>query len=644
MSIKKLTAIILSLVIATGSLVFAYADTQENQAKAKDYSGHWAESTIQKWIDSGKINGYPDGSFKPDDKITRAEFVQLVNNSLVDYSSQAVSPFSDVKSGEWYAGAVNTAYATDYIKGYSQTQFGPTKNITREQAAAIMSRIQYLADNSNSASAFSDTKAISPWAVGQVGAAKEAGFINGYNNKFMPLDNLTRAEAVTMLNNVMENGKNKVVYKAGTELKDTTVAGDLIIAKTVGEGDVHLTNVEVKGTIKVYGGGMNSLYFNNVKVAKIEVEKEKVRLVFDNGTTVQELSIGTEAKLENLGGTIVKVVIDSTGKVTLAGNFQDVVVESKTNIVLDGAKISSLVVEEPISIIGTGTIAKLTANADGIQYDSTTKITTTALGTGVTEKPAIISAGGGGGFGGGPGTTTETKYNVTVTSTSPDLFFVKDFSKEVVSTDIISDVLLTKAQAIKTAIDLFGIDKGIQAIDAIIDVDTYLAKVNSRLDGIVVGSTPLYIDGSLNETAWTKLLSNLTGTTLESALDSDVKSAIADGLQKEDLSKVLPLYNYYDNSNGKLVASDIESDIEAIVSKLVSKDIELNYNGEKVTYNVAYKTVNKATLSEIYALLTDNDFSAMTVGDFYKKFGNTITITATAGGQTATTTISIVQQ
>ncbi|MDF2678496.1 MAG: S-layer y protein, partial [Bacillota bacterium] len=102
MSIKKLSAIILSLVMATGSLGLAYADTQQTPATAKDYTGHWAESTIQKWVDEGKIKGYSDGSFKPDNKITRAEFVQLVNNSLVDYTSQTATPFADVKSGEWY--------------------------------------------------------------------------------------------------------------------------------------------------------------------------------------------------------------------------------------------------------------------------------------------------------------------------------------------------------------------------------------------------------------------------------------------------------------------------------------------------------------------------------------------------------------
>lgn len=651
MSIKKLTAIILSLVMATGSLGLAYADTQSTPATAKDYNGHWAESTIQKWIDEGKINGYPDGSFRPDNKITRAEFVQLVNNSLVDYTSQTSTPFTDVKTGDWYLGAVNTAFATEYIKGYSQTQFGPTKNINREQAAAIMSRIQYLADNTTAVSAFSDSSNISSWAVGQVGAATNAEFVKGYNGKFNPLNNLTRAEAVTMLDNVLQNGKNEVIYKAGTELKDTTVEGDLIIAKTVGDGDVRVTNVEVKGTIKVYGGGANSVYFNNVKVARIEVEKDKVRLVLENGTTVQELSVGTEAKLENLGGTVATVTIDSTGKVTLAGDFQDVQVISKTNVVLDDAKITNLVVEQPISILGTGTIATLTANADGIQMDSTAKATKTELGTGVTEKPEIISGGTGGPGGPGPGTGGETSaYTVTVTANSPDGLVNKSYTKDVTTSAAISDVLLSKMDPVLSiAGNADAIQSLIDNVDLIeqllgINITDYLGKINTRLNGLVIGSTPLLDEGTmnLNTVAWDKLVDNLSGTyigsklaNLDDAEEIALKAALNGGIQVNDLAQVLPLYSIYAGNKAHL-----ESDFKAIVSKLADNNISLKYNENVVTYSFKYKAGTITTLSGIANLLDGYNFSTMTVEDFYNTFGN-VTVGTTAGGNTATTTITV---
>lgn len=644
MSIKKLTAIILSLVMATGSLGLAYADTQSTPATAKDYNGHWAESTIQKWIDEGKINGYPDGSFRPDNKITRAEFVQLVNNSLVDYTSQTSTPFADVKSGEWYEKAVNTAFATEYIKGYSQTQFGPTKNINREQAAAIMSRIQYLADNTTAVSAFSDSSNISSWAVGQVGAATNAEFVKGYDGKFNPLNNLTRAEAVTMLNNVLQNGKNEVIYKAGTELKDTTVEGDLIIAKTVGDGDVHLTNVEVKGTIKVYGGGANSVYFNNVKVARIEVEKDKVRLVLENGTTVQELSVGTEAKLENLGGTVAKVTIDSTGKVTLAGDFQDVQVISKTNVVLDDAKITNLVVEQPISILGTGTIATLTANADGIQMDSTAKATKTELGTGVTEKPEVISGGTGGGGGGPVDPTPTTKnYTVTVSANSPDGLVSKEYSKDVAGTSIIADVILAKAEAfLALATDEAIIDFIEQNLSE--EFNDYIADLNAKIGGIVVGETLLFNgDKTVNATAWTKLLNNLDGTVIGDALEADqvdLKDILNGGIEADELSEFMPLFDVY-MTGSKINKTVLEADVEKIAAKLATKDLSLKYNGQEVAYSISYKGDTK-TIANISTLLNNENFSTMTVEKFIDLFGNVLTVEASMNnGKTATTTTTI---
>ncbi|MDD4781953.1 MAG: S-layer homology domain-containing protein, partial [Tissierellia bacterium] len=344
--IKKTIALILCLIMAIGSMSIAFGDD------TKDFVGHWAEATIQKWIDEGKISGYPDGTFKPDGSITRAEFVKMVNG-IIDYDGKGSITFDDVKKEDWFYDQIKIAQEIGYISGYSKTQFGPNDNITREQAAAILSRIQYLKDNSSAVNKFIDNTNISSWAVGSVGAASSNGFINGHSDgSFKPKDNLSRAEAVTMLDNVLLNAKNYIVYKDGTELNDKEIAGDLIIAKTVGDGDVYLNNIDVKGHIYVYGGGINSVYFNNVKVARIEVNKDKVRLVFDDGTTVEEIALGTEAKLENINGEIGKISIDSQGKVTLSGKFADVEVVSDSDIELSNATIENLVVNKPIKILG----------------------------------------------------------------------------------------------------------------------------------------------------------------------------------------------------------------------------------------------------------------------------------------------------
>ncbi|WCK54300.1 S-layer homology domain-containing protein [Aneurinibacillus sp. Ricciae_BoGa-3] len=70
----------LSSVLISGSMVMAIAGSA--LADVKDVSGHWAQAQITKWVDKGYISGYADGTFKPNNSITRAEFMTLVNKSF----------------------------------------------------------------------------------------------------------------------------------------------------------------------------------------------------------------------------------------------------------------------------------------------------------------------------------------------------------------------------------------------------------------------------------------------------------------------------------------------------------------------------------------------------------------------------------
>ena len=169
-----------------------------------DYLGHWAESAIQKWLDISYITGYPDGTFKPEEFITRAEFVKLVNN-LFGFMEEAEIAFVDVKEDNWYYKEIQKAYKAGYIIGVSPTEFAPNEYITREQSAIILSRLLGLNSNDKGADVFYDSKQISVWAKGYVGAAAEQGLIKGYeDNSYMPQNNIKRAEAVSLLDRVLE--------------------------------------------------------------------------------------------------------------------------------------------------------------------------------------------------------------------------------------------------------------------------------------------------------------------------------------------------------------------------------------------------------------------------------------------------------
>lgn len=176
---KKLIAVILCLILLLGS--FAYADEAMliSAPTEKDYEGHWAQATIEKWLNEGRVAGYPDGSYKPDNKVTRAEFVKMVNG-IIDFNKMSSITYEDVPSSEWYYDYIRIAQSIGYISGYSSSEFGPNDPITREQAASILARIQYLKNNAAGADKFSDKNSLSTWALEAVGAASEAGFISGY--------------------------------------------------------------------------------------------------------------------------------------------------------------------------------------------------------------------------------------------------------------------------------------------------------------------------------------------------------------------------------------------------------------------------------------------------------------------------------
>lgn len=608
--IKKTIAIILCLVLATSGLAFA-EEVAVTSAPATDYAGHWAESTIQKWMDAGKISGYSDGSYKPDNNITRAEFVKLVNGTI-DFSKKANVAYKDVTTADWFYDYVGIAQEIGYISGYSKDSFGPNDYITREQAASILARIQYLNGNVAAANKFSDKSKVSSWAAESVGAAYDAGFITGYNDgTFRPSNKLTRAEALTMLDNVLVNAKNVVVYKDGAELKDKVVEGDLVIAKTVGDGNVYLTNVEVKGEIKVLGGGLNSVYFNNVKVSNIEVLKDKVRLVFADGSVIENVITGSETVLENTDGTIAKITVTGEGEVTLTGKFDSVAVTGNANIVLDDAVITTLTVSQPITIEGTGTVATLEANADGIQFEAAVKITKTVTGEGVTEKPAVVveTSGGGGGGGGAveePVTVPALRVSfIENTNTYRFSYTYKDTDND------ISEFLL------------FMIDDILSDSSNNEFITDYLSKVNSRLDEMYAGGTKVY-----SEEGWNKAIVYLDNTNIKDDIQG-LKSALLDGtISPEDITALIGVFN--DSS---------ASDANAILDNLTANDIDqkiMQYKGVDVIYSLKSNASNTpiTNSSDIATFIIDNIlYSDISVDAFLQQYG-TVELTVQYGENT----------
>ena len=179
-----------------------YGGIYEGAVIAKDYEGHWAEDIIVKWLDLGYVSGYPDGNFKPEEFITRAEFTRMVNN-LFEFTQTEEIKFIDVSKDSWYYEEIQKADKANYIIGISDREFAPEDYITREEAAIIVCRLLNLETDIPTAR-FTDSDQVSSWAKEYVEAVADNKLITGYeDNSFRPQNNIKRAEALALLDRVL---------------------------------------------------------------------------------------------------------------------------------------------------------------------------------------------------------------------------------------------------------------------------------------------------------------------------------------------------------------------------------------------------------------------------------------------------------
>ncbi|KRF07989.1 hypothetical protein ASG89_16250 [Paenibacillus sp. Soil766] len=165
--------------------------------KLTDIAEHWANANIQKLIALGAVEGYPDGTFKPDNSITRAEFVKFLVAAL-KLQSKSGKVFKDTSS-HWAKDDISTASAYGIASGYNDTSFAPDDLISREQMAVMAVNAAKLAMSEDEIT-FRDKGEISSWAVSAVRSAHKQGLIEGYpDNRFLPAGYATRAEAVTVI-------------------------------------------------------------------------------------------------------------------------------------------------------------------------------------------------------------------------------------------------------------------------------------------------------------------------------------------------------------------------------------------------------------------------------------------------------------
>lgn len=233
-----------------------------------DTAGHWAEGNITKWSQEYPIlKGNPDGTFRPDDPITRGAFAGILDRFFRFQYVSDPSVFTDI-SGNYWETAVLKLHAADIYRGSGALAMADAP-ITRAQAVTMLTRaFQIETPEMVEDIPFPDAHSIPEYALPSVAAMAELGYVGGDQaGNFNPDKPITRAEFVSILSRMVEvlllesgefdrdvEGTVMLSAPEGAAFSGMHIAGDLIIAPAV-IGEVKLTDVSIDGRVVNLGSG-----------------------------------------------------------------------------------------------------------------------------------------------------------------------------------------------------------------------------------------------------------------------------------------------------------------------------------------------------------------------------------------------------
>jgi len=413
---KKILACFLAVILA---IPLISIPTTVYGANFNDIRGHWAESYINKAVSAGFVKGYPDGTYHPDDAVTRAEFTSMVNKALGNTGTTSVN-FTDVPYNEWYYNDVAKGVSASFVGGYDNNTFRPNTAVTREEAAVMVARFVPTYGSTGSISSFKDKSSISTWATDSVAKIYGKGYMGAYDDgKYHPQDSLTRAQTAKIICGILDKenivSSSTIVKSKGTTLSGRIYSNNVTMHSDLGSGDAELSNCVVLGTLYVYGGGEGTITVENSRVANAYVEKSSssVRVLAKGQTVINKATTGNKAILEtsSLSGGLYgtgfnELDIKGSAETTLKGSFIKVnVTGSSANVDIESgsittfnvsssgrnsdinvnskASIGTANVNASAAFRGSGTINTMNANSSGITYETKPKYL--KMGSGVSS-------------------------------------------------------------------------------------------------------------------------------------------------------------------------------------------------------------------------------------------------------------------
>lgn len=341
-------------------------------AENSDIKGHWAEATIQKWLDQGMAGGYPDGAFWPDNPVTRAEFIVLVNRAFDIPAFASGVNFADVPDTAWYFEDIAAAVKAEIVSGYPDGTFRPEAFITRQEAAAVLERL--LKDKASDVTAFTDDDQITSWAKSAVQAISSAGIMNGYpDGTFRPQNPITRAETVVVLDRILELMEAVTAYNDDDYYYDdysytptvSLAAIDDITLKTGQSRDISIDSNATSITAESDNKDVVSVSVNDKTLTIGGLKKGSAKI------SVTGMRGGYNSRTETFTVEVTDGEVVGTFTVTFEGNGGTPATQTK--VVADGNTVGTLptVTRDGFTFVQWNTAA----NGSGTAFTAATAVT-----------------------------------------------------------------------------------------------------------------------------------------------------------------------------------------------------------------------------------------------------------------------------
>lgn len=182
-------------------------------------TAYWAAPYIAELTQRGVLEGFPGGTFRPDKPVTRAEFADIVSRAFDQAKTRPALQFQDIASTHWAKGSIETAVQTGFMNGYPGGVFRPNQPIPLSQLQVALVtglNLPTPVDSAQIVGKYADAQEVPKWAVDKIATAIDAGLVSKYpdDNKLTPNRIATRADAAALVYEALaKQGKVKQIQK-----------------------------------------------------------------------------------------------------------------------------------------------------------------------------------------------------------------------------------------------------------------------------------------------------------------------------------------------------------------------------------------------------------------------------------------------